>query len=307
MSNYLITYIEPRELGRHEDLRLDEFTYGDKNQNGRTLKNKVQHGDFLFFHTTRRNKRVITSYFVVESIISVEEAKKQKLIVNKYKNPHLLQDKLEADEVIVFGNPITSCTLKRPVPLTVDILNKLDRKPNLNANQKESAAITSALRQWKELTKEDVGLLLDYIIEYQQESYLKDTYLSNDEIEQIEEIDVENFIAANPKLLGVEFELFKRQHVLSDGNRLDLLLRNSDGGLIVVEIKKGMMGKEVYQQVRGYIKKIKEDFGTEDVKGMIVGSGVMPAYEEFYENVTAEKELQVRLYGWKFSLWNYFY
>ena len=46
---------------------------------------------------------------------------------------------------------------------------------------------------------------------------MKDTYLSNDEIEQIDEVDVENFIEANPKLLGVEFELFKREPYIGNG------------------------------------------------------------------------------------------
>ncbi len=302
MSSYLVLYDDPKNHNGHIDPMLDEYTYGDHKLNGKILRDKIKQGDFLFFHTMRKGKRVITAYYVVEQVLPVPQAKANKLIMTKYRNPHLLESNNVENETIVFGNPITSNILRKPVELTIELLNKLSRKPNLNPSQTETAAITSALRQWKKLSDADVELLLSYIEAGQEIGILKDSYLSSDEIEQLDESDVETFIAANPGVISEGAKLFRQQLVLSDGNRLDLLLKNPDESFIVVEIKKGELGKEVYKQIHDYIKTVKSDFSCNKVTGVIIGSRIMPIYEDFYADIIQKKELKVFLYAWKFSL-----
>lgn len=257
MANYLIPYIDPRKLGGHEDPVLEEFTYGDIERRGKFLRENIKRGDFLFFHTSRKGKRVITAYYVVEKVIATEEAKADRLIVSKYKNIHLHRKELYEKDTIVFGNPIYSRILKRPLVLTPEILNKLSSRPRLNPKQTELAAISSALRNWIKLNKKDVEFLLSQIEKNEQKGHLKDKFLSSYEVEQLQEEDIENFIAMNPQKLGRNLEFFKRQYVLESGERIDLLLKDKKS-IVVVEIKKGSIGRDVYNQIRRYMKEVKK-------------------------------------------------
>ena len=82
--------------------------------------------------------------------------------------------------------------------------------------------------------------MLKEIEKAQNQSFLKTTYLSTEEIEQFDESDVEKFISLNPEILGSGLKLINRQLVLDLENRLDLLLKNdATNELVVVEIKKG--------------------------------------------------------------------
>lgn len=305
MANYLIGYVDPKINEGHEDPLLSEFTYGDYQQNGRKLRN-LNKGDFLFFHTTIRGKRYITAYFVVEQVMVTADAKQNTLITTKYSNPHLSLEEVTEDDTIVFGNPITSYILKRPFELSKTLLNQLSRKPNFNSEQTDLGAITSALRAWKELSEKDVQYLLQEIQRNQLGSFLKETYLTNEEIEQIEESDIERFISANPEVLGVGLTLFKRQLVFDNNTRLDLLLKHKETQqLVVVEIKKGALGKEVYKQISGYISNVRNKYQTDNVTGIIVGSNILPMNEEFYLEKIHSNKIKVFLYAWKFSLRDY--
>lgn len=306
MASYLIGYVESKEIRDHKDPLFSEYTYGDVKENGRKLLTNVKKGDYLFFHRSIRNKRFITAYYVVEEVFSVVQAKNNNLIKLKYKNPHLFEPEVSKDDSIVFGNPITSNFLERPLELSKAILNGLSRKPNFNPNQTELASITSALRTWKELSNGDVRYLLDLIEKNQIQSYLYDTYLSSDEIRQIDEADIEKFLCNNPQVFGAGLKLFKQQDILGDGTRLDLLLiNNQTDELIVVEIKKGSLGKEVYNQIRNYIKEVKIKYGNEKVRGIIVGSDILPTYEDFYLDKINHGKISIFLYGWKFSVRDY--
>lgn len=148
--------------------------------------------------------------------------------------------------------------------------------------------------------------MLKEIEKAQNQSFLKTTYLSTEEIEQIDESDVEKFISLNPEILGSGLKLINRQLVLDLENRLDLLLKNdATNELVVVEIKKGSLGKEVYKQITQYINLVKKKFNTNKVRGIIVGSDVLPAYEEFYNDKVQSGKIQIFLYAWKFSLRNF--
>ncbi len=304
MASYLIPYVRPEQLGGHEDPMFSEFTYGDEGNRGIILRNKVEKGDYLFFHTKYLGKRVISAYYVVETVIPTEEAQKDERIINKYKNPHLHKDELCPYDTIVFGNPIYSMILKYPFPVTPEILQKLSNPPKLNKNQTELAAISSALRNWKLLSEKDVQFLLSKIFEYEKNHiFLKDTFLSNQEIDQLDEADIESFINNNPHVLGSNFRAYKRQYVLKKSRkRIDLLFKDSKDNFIVIEIKKGAIGREAYKQIKEYIGELSKEFNDKHIRGILVCENVLPAFEEFYLKKIKEGEIDVFLYGWKFSL-----
>jgi hypothetical protein len=304
MASYLISYVDPRQLGE-EDPMFKEFTYGEAKRRGKILREKVKKGDFLFFHTSRKGKRIITAYYVVEKVMATEDAKKDnlikyKLIKYKYENPHLYHEKLYKNDTIVFGNPIYSRVLKRPLILTTKILNQLSKPPRLNPNQTELAGITSALRNWKELTDKDVYFLLSEIEKNEEQSVLKDTFLSTSEVEQLDEKEIEKFVATNPTILGSDIKLLERQHRLNSGKKIDLLLED-ERGLIVVEIKKGQIGKEAYKQVKTYLREIRKE-SKRSARGIIICEDILPAFEEFFMDKIEKREIEVYLYGWKYDL-----
>ena len=304
MTSYLIGYIDARRNEGHEDPYLTEYTYGDVNVNGKKLRENVNQGDFLFFHRKMRKKRYITALYEMEKVLPVSEAQQDELIMLKYKNPHLSNENLEENETIVFGNPIASYVLEVPLEITKGLLNKLSRKPNFNEEQTDLAGITSALRSWKELNDEDVTFLRRKVEEAQLISILKDTYLSTEEIVQVNEANIEKFIIANPKELGNGLTYWKHQYVLKNGKRLDVLLRDEEKDeWVVVEIKKGAIGKDVLSQIKGYIKEINEEFNSKKVRGIIVCDGILPIYEEDYNRL--EDYIEVYFYSWKFNLRKY--
>ena len=300
MKGYLIPYVDPRQLGE-EDPMFKEFTYGEAKRRGKILREKVKKGDFLFFHTSRKGKRIITAYYVVEKVMATEDAKRDKLIKYKYENPHLYHEKLYNNDTIVFGNPIYSRVLKRPLILTTKILNKLSKPPRLNPNQKEQlAAITSALRNWKELTDKDVNFLLSEIKKNEEQNVLRDTFLSTSEVEQLDEKEIEKFVATNPTILGSDIKFYKKQYNLKSGKRVDLLLEDKRG-LIVVEVKKGRIGKEAYKQVKTYLEEIRKE-SKRSARGIIICEDILPAFEDFFMDKIENGEIEVYLYGWKYDL-----
>lgn len=288
MVNYLIPYVDPRKIGGHEDPFLEEFTYGDVNDRGRWLREKVEQGDFLFFHTHRKGAQILTAYYFVEKVMPTEDAKKDKLIIKKYKNPHLHREILKKNDTLVFGNPIYSKILRHPLVIDEAILNKLSRKPK------------SIYRPWVKLSAEDVEFLLSEIEKYENESYLKDTFLSSTEVEQLVEEDIESFVESNPGILDNNLKSFKRQYVLQNGERVDLLLKDGED-LVVVEIKKGRIGRAAYEQIKRYIKEIKIEFNC-GVRGVIVCSDISPAFEDFFAKKLDRGNVKVYLYSWKFNL-----
>lgn len=287
MSNYLIPYVDPRKIEGHEDPVLKEFTYGDDKKRGKILLDKVKKGDFLFFHTNRKGKHAITAYYFVEKVMLTEDAKKDELIILKYRNPHLYHEGSNND-TIVFGNPIYSKILRHPLVVNEATQNKLSRKPK------------SIDRPWIKLNNEDVKFLLNEIDKYEKQSFLKDTFLSSNEVEQLQEEDIERFIESNPKLFDKSLNAHKRQYVLKSGDRVDLLLKDKER-LVVVEIKKGAIGREAFKQIKRYLKEVKSEFRCK-VSGVIICSDILPAFEDFFVKKAEEENIEIYLYSWKFNL-----
>lgn len=289
MASYLIPYLDPRKIAGHDDPRLDEYTYGESGRiRGGILLNKVAQGDYLFFHTNMKGKHVITAYFWVERSMLTVEAKRHPLIARKYRNPHLAYDDPGEYDTIVFGNVVYSKALPHPLSLTPDIQGALSRKPN------------SISRPWVRLHKTDVELLLSKIAASEEEGFLKDTFLSTGEVQQIMEEDIETFIQSNPQVLGTTLKPFRRQHVLRSGDRVDLILQDN-AGLLVVEIKKGAIGREAFQQVSRYITQVRSEF-RRSARGVIVCGDVLPAFEEFFDRRIQQGKIEIYLYSWKFNV-----
>ena len=301
--NYLVGYKDAERNFGHEDPMLREYTYGESGSNTEKLL-KVQKGDFLFFHKTIHNKRYITAYYMVEEVALIKDIKQNRLIMNKYDNPHLKKEikQLTPSECIAFGNPIQSKVLQVPLEITPELLSKLSRPANLNPSQTLLSAISSALRTWKELNQSDINLLLDLIEQNESKGRLTNRILTAEEVFQILERDIEKFIISNPAILGANYTIEKSQHVFSDESRLDLLLRDtSNNEFIVVEIKKGPIDRNALNQIKHYIKLCKEELKLHTVKGILVGNGIAPSFED---DITKAKKdgIIVRNYGWGFTI-----
>jgi hypothetical protein len=206
------------------------------------------------------------------------------------------------NESIVFGNPIRSKVLEVPLEITEDLLNHLSKPANLNSDQTPLAAISSALRTWKELDRSDIQFLLNLIDDNEKEGRLSSTLLSTEEVFHVLERDIEKFIANSPEILGDGLDLLSRQYVFSDDSRLDLLLHDTNNGTkIVVEIKKDKIGPQVIKQIKHYMKLCTDELGYRNVKGIIVCAGVLPYYEN--EIVAAKKDnIFVKTFGWKLDV-----
>ncbi len=300
MPSYLIPYQDPRKIEGHEDPMFEEYTYGDIGSRGKKLLNNVDKGDYLFFHTTQKGKRVLTSYFVVEKTMPADEAKQNKLITMKYKNPHLDREEIYEHDTLAFGNPIFSNNLKRPLELTKELLQQLSIKTTFNRTQTELGQISSTLRSWRELGDDDIEFLLNKIAEIEERSFLRHTPISTKEIEQLREEDIENFIEENPKVLGNDIQLLERQYTLQSDHRIDLLCKDNNG-YVVVEIKLGSIGRDAYKQVRKYMKQLKKEEG-EQVRGILVCADILPVFEDYLIKRINEGKVEVYLYSWKFTL-----
>jgi len=299
MVHLLIPYVP---LADHPDPLLDEFTYGDINQRGKKLLNDVEKGDYIFLHTSQRGKRIITAYYVVAEIHEVSEAYNDRNIRNKYRNPHLTRYKKYGNQynydVIVFGDPIRSKKLEPPLPLNRQLTEKLSLNIPFHEDRTELQNISSATRPWRELNDSDINILLDQILLYEQQALSSDIILSTDEVLEIREIDLENYIISNPWLLGDNVKLIGRQLVVPSG-RTDLIYETDDN-VIVVELKLNEIGKSAINQIRGYIRDLRKEYKKKNVRGIILCKGILPTFVEEFKKL---KNIEIYLYGWKLHVY----
>jgi hypothetical protein len=298
--NLLIPYVH---LYDHPDPLFEEFTYGDAGARARKLKNDLKSGDYIFFHTSIGGKKYITAYYVVDRVLDTAKAIKDRNIVAKFKNPHILkflsgERTDEDDDVVVFGDPITSRILERPLLFNKTLAEKLSLNIKFPKGRTETQAIGSATRQWRELTDEDVEILLEAIKLYEKEARGIETVPSTDEVTEVIEKDIEGFIEKNPSLIGESLKLEKRQ-LDTPAGRIDLLFENKKGNLIVVELKLNKIGRDAINQLRRYMDWVKKETKKE-VTGVIVCKGVMPAFEEDFKKL---KNIKILCYGWQLKVY----
>ena len=298
--NLLIPYVH---LYDHPDPLFKEFTYGDEGRRARKLKKDLKKGNYVFFHTSISGRKYITAYYVVERVLDTAEAIKNRNIVAKYKNPHILEFLSgertgEGDDVILFGDPITSKILERPLLFNKNLAKKLSLNIKFPKGKTETQAIGSATRPWRELTDKDVEILLEAIKSLEKEGINVETILSTDEVTEIIEKDLENFIEKNPSLIGKSLSLERRQLDTPRG-RIDLLFKDKKGNLIVVELKLNKIGRSAIDQLRRYMDWV-ENETKKDVTGVIVCKGVMPAFEKEFKNL---KNIKILCYGWQLKVY----
>jgi len=291
--NLLIPYIY---LYNHPDPLFDEFTYGEGGSRARKIKNDLKKGDYVFFHTSMRGRKYITAYYVVDRVLDTSEVIKNKNITAKYRNPHILEFNAsnKKDDIILFGDPITSRILTRPLLFDKTLSEKLSLNIKFQKGKTETQIIGSATRAHRNLSKKDVEILLKSISIAEDKAVGINKVLSTDEVTEIIEKDIEGFIEKNSSLLGKSL-ILKRRQMDTPVGRIDLLFEDMEGNPIVVELKLNRIGRDAVNQLRKYMKWINTET-KKDVKGVIVCKGVMPAFEEDLKKLT---DIKIFSYGWQ--------
>jgi len=300
--NLLIPYVQ---LLNHNDPLLDEFTYGDVGSRGRKLRNSLNKEDYVFFHTTINNRKYITAYYVVDRVIKTQQAAKDIRINNKYKNPHIVrvnknEDNFE-DDYILFGDPILSKVLDRPLLFDRSLAFKLSLNIHFPPNKSEAQSIGSATRAWRELTNNDAKIILNEISLMERESIDVKSILSTDEIVELLERDIEYFIEKNPKLFVNKIVSVRRQ-VDTPAGRIDLIFEDNKNNIIIIEIKLNKIGNEAVNQLRRYINWASKKTNKK-VSGIIICNGVMSAFQNDLQKL---KSIKIFCYGWQLKVykWN---
>lgn len=304
--HWLIPYVY---LRHHHDPKFDEFTYGDSGL--RAAKLKESEGQYLFFHTTKDGKKYITAYYVVDRVLDTFKACENANIVRKYKSPHILEHKKgqrpsgpDDPDAIAFGDPITSYVLDKPLPFTREVAERLtlgSKAIGFHNNRTEAQVIASATRNWRTLTDQDVEVLLEEIGKLQESTLPIQPLRSTEEVAQTIEKDVEDHIANNPEMIAEDLKLVDRQKTISVG-RIDLLLKDKAGDLVVVEVKLNRIGRRALRQIRSYMDELSDpsNSGTlKKVSGVIVCSGVMRAFEN---DLRKQTKVRILVYGWELNV-----
>jgi RecB family endonuclease NucS len=143
---------------------------------------------------------------------------------------------------VISGDPILSKRLPRPLLFNRTLAQKLSLAIPFKEGFTENQCISSATRQWRKLTEEDADILLSEIKRAEKESIGADTVLSTDDVLEIREADLENFIVKNTQLIGSGLTLKDRQVDTRQG-RLDLLFEDENKNLVVVELKLHEIGQ----------------------------------------------------------------
>jgi len=292
--NYLAPYVLWMDP---PDPAFDEFTYGEHGRRSRRLLRNVHEGDYIFFHTTIHGQKVISAYFVVDRVIRTTDVQKDPRLMAKYHNPHLENDDPDETDVIVFGDPIVSKLLRRPLVFDKQLAKNLDLGIEFRTDRSETQSIGWACREWRELSRDRVEYLLGRIEDWEKESIGENTFFTSDEIAQILERDLENYIVREPQILGKGLRVVKRQMVTPTG-RLDVLLEDRKGNPVVVELKLDMIGRDAVKQLKKYMRFIRQQTNKR-VSGILVCRGIYPAFEE---ELSELDDISIFLYGWKMDI-----
>lgn len=303
--NLLIPYVK---LPDHNDPLFKEFTYGDVDQRARTLL-KLKAGDHIFFHTTIRGRKCITAYYAVSQSMQTRDVLENRDLMIKFRNPHIARwlqegNDSQGDDVIVFGDPITSMVVNKPLIFDKKLAARLSLNIPFPPGRPETLAIGSATRSWRQLTDTDVRVLQEAIqlceetTEDGEMPLSLEGLLTTEEVSQVVEKHIEGLLAKNPKLVGHAVTSVKRQ-VETDEGRIDLLLETKVGHTIVIEVKLHRIGRGAVKQLRNYMKWVRKGRRKQDVSGIIVCEGVLPA---FAEDLAKLKDITVMCYGWQLKL-----
>ncbi|WFO74926.1 DUF1016 family protein [Desulfurococcaceae archaeon MEX13E-LK6-19] len=89
------------------------------------------------------------------------------------------------------------------------------------------------------------------------------------------ERDLEDYLARKLDVLEEGLSLVERQKELTGVGRLDILARDKEGNLIVIELKAGQADEKAVGQLQAYMEYLKEQ-GYSNVRGILVASTYTP-------------------------------
>ncbi|WP_102335652.1 endonuclease NucS domain-containing protein [Salimicrobium jeotgali] len=277
------SYLVPYNRKNSNDPLFSELTYGHS-----TDLTTVEKNEYIFFHTKILDKRYITAFYKVFDKKTVEEINQDSFLNGKVKNPHINEG--EKSDILVFGNPVYSHVLERPVPLDDELLHKFFNGKRIN----QGKLIMNKAK--------DPLDLIEYLMEFQQIP-LQNIKLTTNDIYHLRESDIENFIESYPDCLENNLQLVGRQKRFSDKSRLDLLFKDKAGIYVVVEIKKGLIDEDTYQQLKGYVDALKKEKNLREVRGMIVCRGfASDKSKDFYVDKINKGKVELSFHAWKFDL-----
>ncbi len=301
--HYLIPYVP---LKGHKDPDFKELSYGDSDQRGENLKNNLSKGSYLFFHTRIGSVKYITCYIVVEKIVSGANAQLDKSINGDG----------QYDDWLFLGNKSKSKRLRKPIPFNRTIAEKLSLGIDFSSvdegAKSELQVIGSSTRSHRKLTDDDVSKLLEAINIYQENTKISnpddvqyhltfydegEDIIPFDEVHQIKEAEIQKLLRKNPNVIEKGARVVDYEKVLSDGDRLDLLLESKDGDLIVAELKgPDCVSDEVATEVASYVRDIRKEYPTKKIRKMIICDGkVSPKLQKACEAL----EIEIVVYGLK--------
>ncbi len=287
MSHLLYPYIL---LSGHPDPLFDEFTFGNVHRRGKQLKARVKKGSYIFFWTMIAGRQYITAYFVVSKVMDTAEARKDRSIMKRYRNPHLHTDPLFENDVLVFGDPKESRKLAIPLRFDRNLAEKLSLGIKFSPDKTEAQNIGSACRQPRVLSEADKDTLFEAIIEANTRGWFPLN------IREWNERELEDVLVKNPHFLGEGYQVRGRQ-VTTPFGRIDLLLEEGKE-LLVVEIKEGMAPDSALVQVQDYARYVSAKYPQMEVQAAIICAEASPRLER----MAKDAGVKIYRYGAKFHL-----
>lgn len=301
--NYLITYTP---LKGHKDPDFKQLIYGDSGSRGENLKNKLSKGSYLFFHTKIGSEKYITCYIVIDKVISSKNAQSDLTITCD----------AQFDDWVFVGEKCLSKRLRKPLPFNKALADKLSLNINFDdlavKKRSEVQIIGSATRSHRELNANDVKILLDEIHKRESNAKVENTdevqyhlyfydegedLIPFDEVHQVKESEIQKLIRKNPQIIENGIKVIDYEKVLPDGDRLDLLLEDLKGNIIVAELKgPDCVSDSIPTQIASYVRDIQSEFPGRRIRKMIICDGkVSPKLQKACESLGIE----VVVYGLK--------
>lgn len=295
-KHYLIPYIP---LKGHKDPDFRELTYGDSGQRGKVLKDNLSKGSYLFFHTKIGSNKYITCYVIVDIILSGKKAQTD-LSINC---------DAQYDDWLFIGDKNKSKRLRKPIPFNKRLAQKLslniDFEPFDSGGKTELAVIGSATRSHRQLTENDVSVLIQEIKKYEENTKIEnpehvqyhlyfydesEEIIPIDEVHKLRESEIQKLLRKNSSVIEKGAKVIDYEKVLPDGDRLDLLLEAADGSLIVAELKgPSKLTDEIPTQVASYARDIEKEYPKQKIRKMIVCDGnVSPKLQKACESLGIE-------------------
>jgi len=300
-KNMLYRYLTPKSFKAmagfyHPDPDFDELTYGESGRFSNMIRKNVKPGSHIFFHTTIGGQRYITGHFFVSEVVEGFDARHDDNIRKGFRNPHIHPEeypgwwpdydhenerKEDRDDIIVFGDPKKSLgKLAIPLPFDRDLAERLefegkriefDIRDKRGRTLSDSECITSCTRTPRYITRRDVRYLLSEIasIHGEVEETKPEVESSNGESlimdSDYSERELEELIFRFPEVLEKGSRIVSRQERLPSG-RVDLLLENDRGEIILLEIKAGFPRDSVIAQVLSYKNDVEKRYPARKVR-----------------------------------------